>query len=77
MTTWQWPEDRDRERSYNVGDQILYQPTAGPRRLVVVTEKSEDIKNGRPGFAGDVLQTGELVWGYDSQIVEIKAFKKD
>jgi hypothetical protein len=70
---------------YKVGDKIRYVDFAGERRLVRVTEMYDDIKNGRPGFDGLLLESwgGVLnseykkytevdavgVWGYDDQIV--------
>ena len=54
-----------KHNSYNVGDTIEYIAFGGERRVVVVEEKSMDIKNGRPGFdAWDC-------WGYDDQIVRV------
>jgi hypothetical protein len=57
---------------YNVGDLITYLAFGGVRRTVRVTAKSEDIKNGRPGFDGyTVGHDSQDVWGYDDQIVAV------
>lgn len=60
---------------YEVGDVIEYVAFAGERRQVRVTFKSSDIKNGRPGFDGELAGggPGSEVWGYDSQIVRVVA----
>jgi hypothetical protein len=63
--------------AYEVGDVIAYQ-TFGQEigaRIVVVTAKEADIKNGRPGFDAVLIDgTGSMsfmpVWGYDDQIVK-------
>ena len=58
-------------RRYNVGDSISYTPIGGgPSRLVVVTEKYDDVDNGLPGFDGYIVgeSTDAGVWGYDDQI---------
>ena len=64
---------------YNVGDVIAQTPFGGGVRYVRVTSKDQNIKNGRPGFDGDlVLRDGTPVemefsgvWGYDDQITEV------
>ena len=66
----------NRQADYEVGDIITYRAMGGELRTVEVTEKDENIKNGRPGFDGrmpnDGGPEGELeVWGYDAQIVRI------
>ncbi len=58
------------QSDYDVGSTIRYRSFGGDLRTVVVEEKSDDIKNGRPGFDG-TTDRGETVWGYDAQIVEI------
>lgn len=68
---------------YSIGSIIEYQPLGGGRRTVLVDERERDIKNGRPGFAGQCVdpetlkpyptfnpQTGG-VWGYDAQITKV------
>lgn len=59
--------------SYAVGDLILQHCFGSPShaRLVRVTEKHDDVKNGRPGFSG-VTPGGMTVWGYDSDVAEIR-----
>ena len=59
-------------KDYAIGDTIVY--WSGSRRVVLVDEKEEDIKNGSPGFGGTIIEgpdTGMSVWGYDSQIEEV------
>ena len=63
---------------YNVGDVVAQTPFSGGVRYVRVTGKDQNIKNGRPGFDGDlVLRDGTPVeaeagvWGYDDQITEV------
>ena len=57
---------------YEVGDTIQYQPFGGDLRTVVVTNREDDIKNGRPGFDGHLVGApGARCWGYDSQIVRV------
>jgi hypothetical protein len=55
------------EIEYQVGDTVEYTPMGGGSRIVVVTDKDDNIKNGRPGF--EALTEG--VWGYDDQIVRV------
>lgn len=58
---------------YTIGDIVYYR--SGVMRDVLVDEKDEDIKNGRPGFGG-IVQSGPdkgmNVWGYDSQIERVR-----
>ena len=56
---------------YNVGDVIEYQPFAGPRRIVTVENKEDNIKNGYSGF--DAV---EGYWGYDDQIIRVVSRSK-
>lgn len=63
---------------YNVGDVVAQKTTLGGIRHVRVTEKIQNIKNGLPGFDGDlVLRDGTPVeaeygvWGYENQITEV------
>ena len=50
------------------GETIFYIPMGSDERiLITVTEASDDIKNGLPGFTGRTAD-GRLVWGYDDQI---------
>ena len=72
--------------NYNEGDVIEYAQFGGGKVMVKVDEKTPDVKNGRPGFAGDVVvrnaqgglsfakyANGERqgAWGYDSQVVRV------
>ena len=41
--------------NYQVGDIIEYKTFDGSVRLTLVLEKEADIKNGRPGFVGDLV----------------------
>ena len=60
---------------YQVGSIIQYN-SFSEQRLVRVTAKESDIKNGEPGFDGVVVKyqdgvwvdTSRMVWGYDDQI---------
>lgn len=56
--------------SYEVGDEIEYEDLGGGQRIVRVTARSDDIKNGRPGF-DCVGNHGEEWWGYDYQIIRV------
>ncbi len=57
---------------YRVGSVIRYITIAGRTRTIVVTSKSRNIKNNRPGFDG--RETGgdrNMVWGYTRDILEV------
>jgi hypothetical protein len=54
------------------GDIVTYIAFGGERRRVRVTNVEEDIKNGRPGFDGDVLGDTLSCWGYCSQITRVE-----
>ena len=69
-----------RNMRYKEGDIIRYNAFGGLSRNVLVEEKDDDIKNGRPGFSGVHLdpdlkpypeKDGMGVWGYDAQIVQV------
>lgn len=52
-----------------VGDVVLYETYGGERREVLVTYVSKDIKNGRAGFDGSLVNNPlKFVWGYCDQI---------
>lgn len=57
-------------KDYRVGDTIEYRHFGGGLRVVTVTHKERDIKNGFPGFDGDTPD-GDTWWGYDHQIVRV------
>lgn len=63
-------------QQYTEGSVLYYRTSIGTRR-VQVTDRYDDIKNGRPGFEGinlDVPDEDDIehfVWGYDSQIVRV------
>ena len=54
------------------GELVRYKTFANIVRTVRVTTASADIKNGKPGFEGADADSGETVWGYDSQIIPAK-----
>lgn len=64
--------------NYKVGDVVEQHPfgMAEMKRVVGVKKKSANIKNGRPGFEGALIDlkgttTGASVWGYDDEIQRI------
>lgn len=63
---------------YKVGSILIYTCFGGGKRRVRVTEKDSNIKNGRPGFGGVVLndggEAGMGCWGYDDQIDSVEEF---
>lgn len=62
-------------KDYEIGDILEYSTFTGAVRKIVVTDKDDDIKNGRPGFGGTLVDPDpdgwNDVWGYDSQIVRV------
>ena len=59
-------------KSYEIGDIVRYMTFTGELRTVMVTDKSDNIKNGRPGFDGNIRGAAfDKVWGYDSQIIRV------
>ena len=62
-------------KDYEIGDILEYSTFTGAVRKIVVTDKDDDIKNGRPGFGGTLVDPDPAgwndVWGYDSQIVRV------
>lgn len=64
---------------YKVGDVIEYTTHLGGTRRVTVTATYTDVKNGRPGFDGELVEGAETilgtadVWGYDDQITRVVA----
>ena len=57
---------------YKVGDEITYQTFGMDYRTVIVTDRHENIKNGKPGFDGYVTSDPTFsVWGYDHQITQV------
>lgn len=58
--------------NYSVGDIISYKTFMDNVRMVVVTEKHADIKNGQRGFDGHMVgDPTDTVWGYDRQITAV------
>jgi hypothetical protein len=55
---------------YVVGDDVEFEDFGDGRRTARVIWKSNDIKNGHPGF-DCVGSNGEQWWGYDYQIVRV------
>ena len=56
------------------GTIITYIDFCGGRRKVKVSNTDEDIKNGRPGFDGEVIsgpEKGLGCWGYLDQIIHV------
>jgi len=62
---------------YKVGDIIEQRHFCGGSRFVLVQDRRDDIKNGRPGFGGIQVtedgteikgEFGSGVWGYDIQV---------
>lgn len=69
---------------YEVGDEIVYKSRMGEKRVVKVEQKNADMnpcdpQDNRSGFDGEVVEaddemsSGDNVWGYDSQIVEVRS----
>ena len=63
------------DKSYKVGDTVRYETFTGELRTIKVTEKHDEIKNGRAGFCGVEAQPHIKphlnVWGYNSQILRV------
>ena len=59
------------DKTYKVGDTVRYETFTGELRTVKVTEKLDDIKNGRAGFCGSDNHGNLNVWGYNSQILRV------
>lgn len=57
---------------YRVGSIIEYKTFTGDSRKIRVTNKQEDIKNGKGGFDGLMMHVANMyVWGYDEQITAV------
>ena len=63
------------DKTYKVGDTVRYETFTGELRTVKVTEKHDEIKNGRAGFSGAETQPHIKphlnVWGYKYQILRV------
>jgi len=65
---------------YCVGSTLTYLTWGNTPRQVTIDLRMNDIKNGKPGFEGTVIGSGndgfapETVWGYDNQIVRIEEY---
>ena len=60
------------DKTYKVGDTVRYETFTGELRTIKVTEKLDEVKNGRAGFSGvDANGKGMSVWGYNSQILRV------
>jgi hypothetical protein len=70
---------RKQKLNYGEGSIIVYQAFGGARRRVLVEEREDDVKNGRPGFSGVLItengknpsESDDGVWGYDDQIIQV------
>lgn len=62
---------------YRENSIIEYSPFGGGTRRVRVTNVEDEVKNGMPGFDGDLLD-GEIVvgqvWGYSDQVTRVVTF---
>lgn len=59
-----------------IGAIVEYETFGGGKRRVILDEVSDDIKNGRPGFGGEIVtgpDRGMSVWGYADQITRVVA----
>jgi len=59
---------------YKVGDVVTYTTFSGQPRTITVADRSDNIKNGRPGFDGDD-DNGNTYWGYDSDVTDVQSGK--
>lgn len=66
------------EHGFGPGSIIEYTAFGGLARRVKVTEVEHDVKNGRPGFSGTLVEPADEfeaehggVWGYCSQVTRI------
>ena len=60
--------------NYRKGSIIEYKTFDGSFRKVLITEKLDNVKNGRSGFDGLIVGDGQgefSVWGYDYQITRV------
>lgn len=60
---------------YVAGCEITYETFLGQQRTCRVEAVHADIKGGRPGFDGTIIDgpdAGRTVWGYDDQIVDVR-----
>jgi hypothetical protein len=67
---------------YQMGDLIVWRHggdrPGDPRRYTRVVYRTNDIKDGQPGFVGETMggpADGQPVWGYDRQIVWVRHHK--
>jgi len=56
------------------GDTVEYATWGGPIREVTITGVYEEVKNGRPGFDGE-MSGGQRIWGYNDQILKVNGRK--
>ena len=58
--------------NYRIGSIIEYKTFDGSFRKVLITDKLDDIKNGRSGFDGVLINDQDFtVWGYDYQVTRV------
>lgn len=62
--------------NYSEGDVVIQATFGGGMRRVRIEYREDDVKNGYPGFVGDILDGNDAVigqaWGYDDQIVGVE-----
>jgi hypothetical protein len=62
-------------KDFEIGDVIEYRTFGGDLRIIIVEGKDDDVKNGRPGFDGRLVneKSGQSggVWGYTEDITRI------
>ena len=64
-----------RNKAYKVGDIITYWNNASETIRLKVKEREEDVKNGHPGFYGQIIDVEGAdgqVWGYDYQVTNVE-----
>lgn len=68
------------QNEYGIGSVIVQNSFGNPKhaRVVTVTGRYPDIKNGRPGFEGTTYDPNGVfgaqrysVWGYDSEVASV------
>jgi hypothetical protein len=64
--------------NYKKGDVVEYSVGPGHLRHVRVAMKRKNIKNGEPGFQGEIVwdpveawSPGDQAWGYDCKITRV------
>jgi hypothetical protein len=61
--------------AYDEGDTIEYAAFGGEVRRVRVISREADVKDGEPGFVGEIVDgtcgDDAMCWGYDRQIMRV------